>query len=120
MWCSKRTGIALLAVFFLVATLGYAAEEDFIYPEEFDRDPFEPLINAEGVVNVRLVRQFGDLELNGIIYSAREEDRSAIINNTLVKKDDFIGAYKVEQIDKASVTLNRKGKTISLTIAKEE
>ena len=32
----------------------------------------------------------------------------------------YIGTYRVELIDRTSVTLNRKGKTISLTIEKEE
>ena len=118
MRCGKRAGIILVTL--LLGVCVCKAEEGFIYPKENDRDPFEPLINAEGIINVRLVRQFGDLELNGIIYSEKEEDRRAIINNTLVRKEDYIGAYKVEEIKQASVILGRKGKTISLTIEKEE
>jgi hypothetical protein len=120
MRCRKRARVAIIVIFFLFSTYGYGAQEDFVYPEEFDRDPFEPLINAEGIINVKLVRQFGDLELNGIIYSSEEADRRAIINNTLVKKDEFIGTYKVDQITADSVLLSRKGKQISLTIKKEE
>jgi type II secretory pathway component PulC len=100
--------------------LGYGAEDGFLYPDEFDRDPLEPLINAEGVINVKLVRQYGDLELNGIMYSRAETQSSAIINNTLVKKGDYIGAYKIEEIKLDSVVLNKKGKKISLEISKEE
>ena len=119
MRCGKRAGIILL-VFFMFGPCLYGVDKDFIYPDDYDRDPFEPLINAEGIINVKLVRQFGDLELNGIIYSEQEQDRCAIINNTLVKKDDFIGAYQVEEIEQTSVVLDRKGKKISLHIKKEE
>ena len=116
---SKRTGIVLgLSLFLILAS--YGAEDTFIYPEQFDRDPLEPLINSEGVINVKLVRQYGDLELNGIMYSPVESQSSAIINNTLVKKGDYIGAYKVEEIKRDSVILNKKDKTISLEINKEE
>ena len=119
MWCGKRTGIIL--VFSLFLTLAsYGAEDAFVYPDNYDRDPLEPLINAEGVVNVKLVRQYGDLELNGIMYSSVESGSSAIINNTLVKKGDYIGAYKVMEIKRDSVVLDKKGKTISLAISKEE
>ncbi|MFC1514873.1 general secretion pathway protein GspB [Candidatus Omnitrophota bacterium] len=131
MWRGKRTGIIFLAAVFLLAGFGQGlglagadpivdAERDFLYPGEFDRDPFDPLINAEGVINVRLVRQVGDLRLNGIIYSAQAEGRRAIINNTLVRHGDYIGAYKIEEIKKTLVVLNKKGTKITLAIKEEE
>jgi hypothetical protein len=120
MWCSKRTGIIVVGLSLFLALASYGADDTFIYPEEFDRDPLEPLINSEGVINVKLVRQYGDLELNGIMYSSVESQSSAIINNTLVKRGDYIGTYKIEEIKRDSVVLNKKGKMISLEISKEE
>ena len=83
-------------------------------------DPFEPLINSEGILNVRLVRQAGDLNLNGIIYSNKEVDRVVIINNTLLKKNDYIGSYKVIQIERSRVVLLRKDKKVVLKMGGED
>ena len=90
------------------------AEEGFIYPEEMGRDPFEALVNSDGVVNLRLVRQEGDLKLNGIIYSDKPEERTAIINNEMLKEYDYIGAYKIESISSSEVVLIKKDKKIVL------
>ena len=125
---SQRAGIVFFLVILILAGFSRlgpdlradTTERDFVYPDEFDRDPLEPLINAEGVININLVRQAGDLRINGIIYSPEAEDRRAIINNILVKVGDYIGSYKIEKIAAASVVLDKKGKQVTLTIKKEE
>ncbi|MBN2121418.1 MAG: general secretion pathway protein GspB [Candidatus Omnitrophica bacterium] len=120
MWSGKRVALVLACLIFCFPAV--FAQDEFVYPDDddFERDPFEALINAEGIINVRLVRRAGDLKINGIIYSENEEQRRAIINNTLVKKDDYIGTYKVENIGPASVTLTIKGKETILKMKEEE
>ena len=94
-------------------------EDKFIYPTDSDRDPFEALINSDGVINIRIVRQLGDLELNGIIYSQTSQERVVIINNTMLKEGESIGTYKIEEISPSQVVLDRNGKKMILKIEKE-
>lgn len=117
MWNSKRIVVIILIMLFFSTHL-FAQDEKFVYPDlrDLERDPFEALINAEGIVNVRLVRQFGDLELNGILYSQVQQDRIAVINNIPLKENDYIGAYKIEEIKQEEVILNKKGKKIIIRI----
>lgn len=121
MWHSKGVASFILIVLFFSLSL-CAGEEKFIYPDlqDLERDPFEALINAEGVVNIRLVRQFGDLELNGILYSQNQEERIVIINNMPLKENDYIGSYKIEEINPSKVILNKKGKKVILNIREAE
>ena len=84
----------------------------FIYPEDTGRDPFEALIDSQGMINIRLVRQEGDLILNGVIYDNDESKRLAVINNTLLKTGDYIGSYRIKEIMLSGVVLIKKGKEL--------
>lgn len=88
----------------------------FIYPEDLGRDPFEALINSQGVINIGLVRQEKDLILNGIIYDNDESKRLAVINNTVLKTGDYIGSYRIKKIMPSGVLLIKKGKEITIKI----
>ncbi len=85
---------------------------EFIYPEDAGRDPFEALIDSQGVIKIRLVRQEKDLILNGIIYDNDGSKRLAVINNTLLKTGDYIGSYRIKEIMLSEVVLIKKGKEL--------
>ena len=115
---SKGIVTTLTLVIFLQGSC--FCQEEFRYPKELERDPFEALINAQGVVNARLIKQIGDLDLNGIIYSDDKETRRAIINNLLLKEGDNIGTYTVQEIKPKQVILDKKGKQVILNLREEE
>ncbi|MCD6539816.1 MAG: general secretion pathway protein GspB [Candidatus Omnitrophica bacterium] len=111
--------IGFFLAFLILFSSPLRAEKEFIYPPDLERDPFEPLINKEGIINLRLVRGVGDLKLNGIIYSSEREHRTAIINNELFKEGDMINFYRIEQINSNSVVVSGKGKRIILKTEEE-
>ena len=115
----SKTVIAWVAAVIWWAGACYA-QEAFSYPGGGQRDPFSPLINSQGVLNIRLIRQEGDLQLNGIIYDNKETERIAIINNEPLRMDDCIGAYTIKEIHKGSVLLMKEGKTIELKMGGDD
>ena len=116
---SKGIITSIVSVLFLFAGLCFCQEE-FRYPKELERDPFEALINSQGVINARLIKQVGDLDLNGIIYSNDKQTRRAIINNLLLKEGDNIGSYIIQEIKPKQVILDKKGKQVVLNLREEE
>ncbi len=114
----QRVGFFLAFLFLFSHPL--RAEKEFIYPSELERDPFEPLINKEGIINLKLVRGVGDLKLSGIIYAQEKKDRLVIINNTLLKEGDYIGKYRVEEISPQRVILIKDDKKIILKMEEEK
>ena len=117
-------GIILIFLVTLFAGLSpcfcQVKQEDFRYPKEFERDPFEALISSQGVINARLIKQIGDLELNGIIYSNDKGTRRVIINNLLLKENDVIGSYTIQEIKPKEVILDKRGKQVVLELKEEE
>lgn len=119
MWNSKR----LIPLFFFFAFLissqqSLISAEEFIYSLEGERDPFEPLITPEGLVNLKLLKEVETLELNGILYSG--EDSVAIINNIPLKKGIRIGSYKVIEIKPKEVILKKGKKELILKLGGED
>jgi len=115
---SKGMIIFFLGVLFCISGLCHAQGE-FNYPKDLERDPFEPLINSQGVINARLVKRLGDLEINGIIYSEDKKARIVIINDVLLKESDYIGSYKIEEIRPGKVILNKMGEKVVLQMKGE-
>lgn len=92
----------------------------FEYPKELDRDPFDALVDANGVLNVKLVRQEGDLEISGLVYSEDSAERIVIVNHEVLHEGDLLGTYRVKQILKNKVILEKKGKIIELKMEGED
>lgn len=88
----------------------------FDYPEQLDRDPFDALVDSNGVLNVKLVRQEGDLEISGLVYSENSAERIVIVNHEVLREGDIFGAYLVKQILSNKVILEKKGKIIELNM----
>jgi len=105
----------------ILAVAGYAGGEEvlFEYPSDAGRDPFDPLVNADGMVNIRLVRQDGDLSLHGVLYSPSRAERMAIINGEMLRESDCIGSYTIQTIAQDSVVLVKEGKEITLRMGGE-
>lgn len=107
-------------LFFIVALISANAyAEDiklFEYPENLERDPFDALVDSNGVLNVRLVRQEGDLEISGLVYSENSAERIVIVNHEVLREGDIFGAYLVKQILSNKVILEKKGKIIELNM----
>ncbi|RKY35739.1 MAG: hypothetical protein DRP80_01860 [Candidatus Omnitrophota bacterium] len=108
----QRIGFFLVFLFLFSHPL--RAEKEFVYPLDLERDPFEPLINKEGIINLKLVRGVGDLKLSGIIYAQEKKDRLVIINNASFKEGDVFGPYRIKEIRPDEVVLTKKGKEIIL------
>jgi hypothetical protein len=106
----------------MLSVAGFAGGEEvlFEYPSDVDRDPFNPLVNADGMLNIRLVRQEGDLALNGVLYSPTRDQRMAIINGEMLREDDSIGSYIIETIAQDSVVLVKESKKITLRMGGED
>ncbi len=96
------------------------ANEKFIYPEDMGRDPFGPLIDKNGVLNIRLIRKQEDLVLNGIIYSDDAEGRIAVINNESFRVGDYIGNYKISKVKPSEVVVVKDGKKTVLTMEEKD
>lgn len=92
----------------------------FEYPKDLERDPFDALVDSNGVLNVRLVRQEGDLEISGLVYSEDESESIVIVNNEVLHEGDFLGSYLVKRILSNKVLLEKKGKIIELTMEGED
>ena len=65
-------------------------------------------------IDLSLLRQEEDLKLYGFIYSLNVDERIAIINNSLLKIDDYIGTYRGKEIGCNTGGLIKKGKQIIL------
>jgi len=103
----------LIVLILALSFTGLVWAEQFVYPDEADRDPFESLLSSDGTVNLRLMQKSSNLKLSGIIYA--EDDKGvAVINNFLVKKGDFVGKYKVVMVLKDKVILNKDGEEVIL------
>jgi len=116
----KAIVFSVIAGILVIAGLAGGEEVLFEYPSDVDRDPFNPLVNADGMLNIQLVRRDGDLALNGVLYSPTREQRMAIINGEMLKEDDHIGSYTIETIAQDSVVLVKEDKKITLRMGGED
>lgn len=113
----KNAVFALIFAFgSMFVQYGICADTAFVYPDDLERDPFDPLVDSNGVVNLRLVRAEGDLKINGLVYSDEDMDRMVIINNEVLYENDIIGDYRIQHILPNKVILQRGNKEIELTM----
>lgn len=90
---------------------------DFTYDSKGKRDPLLPWPAEESK------RQEGipvdEFRIEGIIYDPTKGSM-AIVNGTVVKEGDELGAYRVSKIEKGVIYFSQKGKTIPVRLPSEE
>lgn len=109
-----------LTICVLMLNFSFAWAETFTYNDHGKRDPFWRLVTREGmIVNYDKELSVGDMFLEGIIFDPSGKSL-AIINGSVVKKNDKIGLYIVTQIEKTKVLLSRGQDRFTLDLKKEE
>ena len=105
------------------ANLSKTAESEakkgkFVYPKDIEREPFESLVDPAGMLNVKMVRQEGDLKLTGIVYGGNTPD-VVVINNEVFYEGDIIGVYQVKTIAPDRVKLKSEAREIELVLPED-
>ncbi len=95
-------------------------EQDFVYNDHGKRDPFWSLVNSKGaMINYDNDILISDMILEGIIVGT-DGKNLAIINNIIVKPNDKVGLFVVEEIESDKVLLRKEQESFVLKIKKEE
>lgn len=122
----KRYLIVLLMLLFL--TSGYVFAEEivaennkFVYDDEGKRDPFWPLVSANGsmITYGETDLLASDMVLTGVMTGS-DGTNIAIINGKIVKEGDMIGAFYVKKIMPTFVVLDNGKEKSELHLRKEE
>lgn len=96
------------------------AQDQAIYDAKGKRDPFIPLINAEGrLLKLDNENSSRGLSLEGIIYDKNGQSL-AIINSEIMQIGDKIIDYQVLKIEENAVILIKDGEIIRVALEKEE
>lgn len=101
--------ITIFLVSFFINTFELRAEE---------KDPFVSIVDLEEESAVRQRLDLANVVLKGIIWSSSRS--VAIINEELVMTGDDWAGYKVERIDKDSVSLSDGEKSYQLFLPEDE
>lgn len=123
---SLRVAILLLGTYFLCAgTVATATElnedSEFIYDAQGKRNPFIPLVSADGrFINLeKEAKAKGDLAIEGISYD--KNGRSyAIVNGLVVEIGDTVLGYQVLTINADKLIFIKDGVTTEVPLKKEE
>ena len=94
------TSVNLLVLFFCLLFLSSVlyADGGFIYDSKGKRNPFIPLVTADGrLLKLQENEQNKEISLSGIIYDKRGVSY-AIVNGMVVGVGDRIGEYRVLKI----------------------
>jgi hypothetical protein len=109
----------LIFFIILVAVKSFAAGE-FTYDAKGRRNPFTPLVTADGrLLKSGAEEESGGLLLEGIIYDKRGSSY-AIVNAEIVKIGDKIGDYQVLKIQENKVVFIKEGEPLEIELKKEE
>ena len=113
--------LPLVLFFPLASALGAAAQEQsFVYNDHGKRDPFWPLVTAEGsVLSYDTDFLISELHLEGVVIGAGGKN-AAIINGKIVQVNDNLGEFVVTEISSGSVVLIKDGERFELMLKKEE
>ncbi|MDI6605883.1 MAG: hypothetical protein QME65_01905 [Candidatus Omnitrophota bacterium] len=95
------------------------AGSDFVYDTAQRRDPFVPLVSADGRLLNLNKETLQELQVNGIIYDGKGSSY-AIVNSIVVKSGDMIGEFKVLRVEEDKVVFDKKGEPLEVEIHKEE
>jgi type II secretory pathway component PulC len=120
---TAKMGIAaFLALLIFIAASPYAlGSENFKYDMKNKRDPFRPLVDKDGNIlpEARPAAAAVELNLEGIVWS-RNGDSYAIVGGSVVRAGDILGDYKVKNIEKTRVILDRGGQESVINLRGEE
>ncbi len=101
---------------------GFVSQSLFAdYEAHGKRDPFVPLLTAEGQrfrppgLDEETAPEAGPLVLQGIVYDPQSASY-AVINGRVVREQDDIDGKRVLKIEPAEVTLLVEGKTVQLKL----
>jgi hypothetical protein len=96
------------------------AQEEFTYDAKNKRDPFIPLVTADGrILKLDQEETVSGLSLEGIIYD-KNGLSYAIVNGEIVKIGDKIGGYQVLRIEEKRVIFIKEGQPTQVELKKEE
>ncbi|OQB16565.1 MAG: hypothetical protein BWY16_00028 [Candidatus Omnitrophica bacterium ADurb.Bin205] len=117
---SKIRILTLIILTALIFSISSFAQDEFIYDAKGERNPFMPLITAEGMlIKVKPRQATGGLELEGIIFDNISMSY-AIVNGSVVKVGDFVGDYQVLKIQEDRVLFIKDGEPFEVELEKEE
>lgn len=115
--------IKALIIFLIIIAASPALlwSESFKYDTNNKRDPFRPLVDKDGNIlpEARPVTATVELNLEGIVWS-RNGDSYAIVGGSVVRAGDILGDYKVKNIEKTRVILERGGEESVINLRGEE
>ena len=114
--------ILIFAGLLLLYLLSSASSgKNFVYNDQGRRDPFFPLVDANGRVLMVCedTTKVGDLQLEGILWDS-EEDSFVIINGEIFAEGESIGDFRVIKIEKTQVTLSRNNEKCILKLEEED
>lgn len=117
----SKARVYFLAVVAGMVLTGWVGSASAVYPSKGKRDPFVPLINAEGQriyppgLEEGTATGVSGLVLQGIVSDA-QGDGYAIINGKVVREGDKINGMTVGRIRPAAVTLLVEGQEHTLEL----
>lgn len=119
LWMLGVTMMISLCGVYPVSIAGSTAEA-FNYDDHGKRDPFWPLVNANGnIISYESELLVTDLTLEGIISEPTGQNL-AVINSHIVKTKDTLGLFVVGEITRNSVILIKGKDKFELKLKKEE
>lgn len=115
-----------MGICILFAFSASVCAEQYRYEDNEARDPFVPLISADGRLRMMKKTERAEeaenetnLAIEGIIYD-KYGISYAIINDSVVKTGDTVGDFIVLEIQKDKVVFIREGQTTEVVFKKEE
>ncbi|MBN1869964.1 MAG: hypothetical protein JW847_05245 [Candidatus Omnitrophica bacterium] len=112
--------MALMIAGTAAAQEGQPVPPSFVYDDHGRRDPFWPLVNANGVIlNYESEFLITDLALEGIM-AGTDGKNMAIINGRVLKTNDTIGQFSVGRIGEDSIILMKGKQKFELKLKKGE
>lgn len=112
--------LLILFIVFSLSLASLATADNFVYDGKNARDPFWPLVSSEGVL-ITYDTEFviSDLNLEGIMFSTKEQS-VAIIDGKVLRVNDKMGDYSIDQIQPDKVILKKADQTFELKLKKGE
>lgn len=110
---------AVIAFFFWALSSVVFAQGEFVYDSKGKRNPFIPLVTAEGrLMKLDKEEPTGDLRIEGIIYD--KHGRSfAVVNSSVVGIGDTVGDYQILKIEENKVIFIKEGQVVEVDLKKE-
>lgn len=119
--CVAATLIFFSVLLYSVAGNTVQAEQDYVYDSQDERNPFIPLVTAEGRL-LQLEKPEAskkELNLEGIIYD-KYGITYAIVNGTVIRIGDYLAGFQVLKIEKNKVVLVKEGQLLEILLKEEK